>query len=151
MKSVTEFFTHKLVKGIEAKTAFLAEGKTPEEIQTSIGESFKLEGDKLKYFFNSLDIAVENMENLASIQVVSLAEDESAPEKAIKVEDHYYVPEFRNTKPAPKMAAKKSSSDGKKNKKKGPKPSPWGMSPDEEAAKKLASKNAALKAKPKKD
>lgn len=145
MKSVTEFFTHKLVKGIESKTALEAEGKTPEEIQASIGEAFKLEGDKLKHFLNSMTVATEHMENLARIQVISLNEDEAAPAKSIKIEDHHYIPDFRNLKPPPAKGLKKSESAGRKDKKKsGPRPSPWGMSPEEEAAKKLASKKAQL-------
>lgn len=151
MKSVTEFFSHKLVKGIDARTALAAEGKSPEEIESSIGESFKFEGDKLKHFINSMDLASENIENLTGVQVVTLAENESAPEKSKKIEDFYYIPEFRNSAPAPKMGAKKSKSSGKKDQKSGPRPSPWGMSPEEEAAKKLSSKNTALTAKSKKD
>jgi hypothetical protein len=94
MKSITEFPNHILVRGIEAKTALVAEGKTPEEIQASLGASFKFEGDRLKHFFNALDVAVQNA-GLHRLVVMSLAEGEKAPAKALKVEEHYYVPEFR--------------------------------------------------------
>ena len=50
MKSVTEFFNIKLNKGIAARAALLAEGKTAEEVEQSLSESFKIEGDKLKHF-----------------------------------------------------------------------------------------------------
>lgn len=139
MKSVTEFFTFKLLKGIEAKTALTAEGKSPEEVEQSIGETFKLEGDKLKYFFNSLDVASENLDKLTRVLVVSLDESEKVPPQAVKVEDHYYVPEFQKTltPTEPKQVAKGGGGNRNKGKRKdGPKSSPWGITPEELAAKK---------------
>jgi uncharacterized membrane protein YgcG len=94
MKAVTEFPSHLLNRGLEAKTALTAEGKSPEEIQASLGETFKLEGDRLKHFVNSLDVAAKNA-GLAKMMVMSLAEGEQAPAKAVQIEEHYYVPEFR--------------------------------------------------------
>jgi len=138
MKAVTEFPSFVLAKAIPTKTALTAEGKTAEEIQASIGETFKLEGDKLKHFVASLDVAAQNPTNLRRILVVSLAEGEAAPAKAVQVEEHYYVPEFL-VMSAPKPAA----TDGKGGPRRGgkpggkgaPKSSPWGMSPEEKAAK----------------
>ena len=151
MKSVTEFFTFKIVKGIDAKKALETEGKSPEEVEQSLGETFKFEGDKLKHFLNCMEVASTNMENLMSVQVVSLNEGETIPDKAVKMEEHYYVPEFKSSKPAPAKAAVKSKDGGKGGKKnKGPKPSPWGMSPEELAAKKGKGKAAETPA-PKKD
>ena len=137
MKSVTEFWIHTLNKGMTAKNALVAEGKTPEEISTSMGETFKLEGDKLKYFMGALEVAGQNQEKLSRILVVSLNEGEKAPPKAVKVEEMHYVPEFQS---APggvvtkkdKMAANKDNKKGKG----GPKESPWGLSPEQKAAKK---------------
>jgi hypothetical protein len=137
MKSVTEFWNVTLIKGINAKTALAAEGKTPEEISTSLGEKFKMEGDKLKYFVSAIEVAGQNMEKLSRILVVSLNEGEKAPAKAVKVEEMHYVPEFQA---APggvvtkkdKMAAQKDNKKGKG----GPKESPWGLSPEQKAAKK---------------
>jgi hypothetical protein len=63
MKSVTEFANFTLNKGLQAKATLLAEGKSPEEVQTSLGETFKFEGDKLKYFVNALEVAGQNAEN----------------------------------------------------------------------------------------
>src|SRR3989338_5184001 len=93
MKSTTEFPSYLLNRGIEAKTALVAEGKSPEEIQASLGGAFKLEGDRLKHFCNCLDIAAKNT-GLSRMVVISLAEGEKAPAKAVQVEEHYYVPEF---------------------------------------------------------
>lgn len=93
MKSITQFPSHLLTRGIEAKAALLAEGKTPEEIQTSLGEAFKLEGDRLKHFFNSLDFAAQNA-GLLRMMVMTLAEGEKVPPKSIAIEGHHYVAEF---------------------------------------------------------
>jgi len=144
MKSVTEFFAHKLIKGNTAKAALLAEGKTPEEIEQSIGETFKLEGDKLKFFVKSMEVAADNAEKLGRVLVFKIDEGESAPPKAVLLEEHCYVPEFQ--KAAPAAVTKKAEKGGgqkKGNKRKdGPKPSPWGISPEEVAAKKAAAKKA---------
>jgi hypothetical protein len=139
MKSVTEFASFTLNKGLTAKAALAAEGKSPEEIQTSLGETFKLEGDKLKYFVNALDIASQNQKDLKRVFVVSLAEGENAPAKAVQVEEMHYVPEFfMMAAPAPKTDAKggrggRGGRGGGRGEKKGG--SPWGMTPEEKAAK----------------
>jgi len=142
MKAVTEFPSYTLTKGITAKNALAAEGKTPEEIQASLGETFKFEGDKLKHFINAVDVAGQNGTNLKRVLVVSLNEGEATPAKSTKVEEHYYVPEFLITSaPAPKADAKGGRHGGGRGggpKGKGgggPKASPWGLSPEEKAAK----------------
>jgi len=137
MKAITEFPSHTLDKGIQAKAALAAEGKSPEEIQTSLGESFKYEGDKLKYFVNALEVAVTNKENLKRVLVLSLNEGEKAPAKAVKVEELHYVPESTVVVRPP--AAGKDGKGGRGGRKggrsDGPKSSPWGLSPEEKAAK----------------
>ena len=147
MKSVTEFFAHKLIKGNTAKAALLAEGKTPEEIELSIGETFKLEGEKLKFFVNSMEVAAENADKLGRILVFKLDEDESAPPKAVLLEEYHYVPEFQKAAKAPVTTKPEKGGGQKKKKNDGPKPSPWGLSPEEKAAKKGkgAGKKAAEK------
>lgn len=142
MKSVTEFPTFTLNKALQAKAALAAENKTPEEIQQSLGETFKYEGDKLKYFINALDVAGQNTENLKRVVVVSLNEGESAPQKALKVDELHYVPEFYVTASANASAGKGRPRRGGETKK----GSPWGLSPEEKAAKN--GKAAAKPAKP---
>lgn len=143
MRSVTEFPTHKLVEGIKIKTALAAEGKTAEEIQQNIGEKFKYEGDKLKYFLNAIECANQNMEKLSRVLVVALSEGEKAPPKAIQVDEMHYVPDF-SVAPGVAMMKKPSPGGGGKGKGKGrgPKESPWGLSPEELAAKKGGNKAA---------
>lgn len=138
MKAVTEFPSFTLTKAVAAKASLAAEGKSPEEIQTSLGETFKMEGDKLKHFVNAVNVAGQNPNNLRRVMVISLNEGEAAPAKATKVEEHYYVPEFLVTASAPKADTGRGGRPGGrggKGGKGGPKGSPWGLSPEEKAAK----------------
>jgi hypothetical protein len=139
MKAVTEFPNHTLAKGLQAKAALTTEGKTPEEIEQSMGEMFKFEGDKLKCFITALDVANDNMEKLIRIRIIKFDEGETIPPKATKIEDVHYVPVFA-TPPGKPMTEKPVFKTGAK--KTGPKSSPWGMSPEEIAAKKEASDKA---------
>ena len=140
MKSITEFASFTLNSGLKAKAALAAESKTPEEIQASLGTTFKFEGDKLKHFINAMDIATQNPTNLKRVVVISLNEGEAAPAKAVKVEETHYVPEFLlEAKPAAQKSDHKGGGRGKGfggrgggDSKKG---SPWGLSPEEKAAK----------------
>ena len=139
MKSVTEFWSFALLPGIQTKTALAAEGKTPEEIQAAIGEKHKMEGDKLKHFINAMEVASQNMEKLSRVLVVTLNEGENAPPKATKIEEHHYIPDFKvDPKPvATKVDARGGQKKGGKGKGGGgPKESPWGLSPEQKAAKK---------------
>lgn len=147
MRLVTEFASFTLVKGLSTRAALLAEGKSPEEVETSLGETFKLEGDKLKHFVNSLDVAAANADKLKRVVVLSLNEGENAPAKATKIDDVYYGPEFLAApRPAPeKTDAKGGGRGGRGGGGRGgpggrgsgaPKSSPWGMTPEEKAAKK---------------
>ena len=151
MKSVTEFANFTLNTALKTKAALAAEGKTAEEILESLGTTFKLEGDKLKHFMASLDVAAANPENLKRVLVQSAAEGETAPSKAVKVEEHYYMPEFHQTaKPASASVDAKGGKGGRGGGGKGRdgggkgKESPWGMSPEEKAAK--LNKGGAAKA-----
>lgn len=133
MKSITEFPSYILIKGLSAKDALAAAGKSPEEIQQSLGESFKFENEKLKHFVTAIDVASKNTQNLRRVLVLGFNEGETTPQKAIKVEEHYYLPEFLLTMTAkPESNSRKGGRDKGKG---GPKSSPWGLSPEEKAAK----------------
>ena len=136
MKSVTEFPVHKLTQGIKAKADLAAAGKTPEEIQASVGETFKMEGDKLKHFVNACEVAGQNLEKLARVLVVSLNEGEAAPPKALKVDEFHYVPDFMVDARKPIMTKQRPQKGGGERKGEKRKESPWGLSPEEKAAKK---------------
>ncbi|CAN5653194.1 hypothetical protein BH10BDE1_BH10BDE1_26500 [soil metagenome] len=153
MKAVTEFASFTLNAALKAKAALAAEGKSPEEIQTALGTTYKYEGEKLGFFMSALEVAAANSENLKRVLVVRLAEGERAPAKATQTEDIAIYPESLVT-----VRADKPKDDGKRGGRGGggrgggkndTKSSPWGMSPEEKAAKLEKSKasQAALAAK----
>lgn len=137
MKSITEFPHSTLQKVLAAKTALAAEGKSPEEIATAMGETLKLEGDKLKYALAAADLAA-GKNAVRRVLVASIAEGEAPPAKYQKVEDNYYLVEtLEPVKPKEQAAPSKFGRGGpRKGGQGGPKTSPWGMSPEEIAAKK---------------
>lgn len=152
MKSVTEFANVNLKQGLQAKDAFEKEGKTPEEVQTSLGEKLKMEGDKLKHFWHALTVAVAHPENLKRVLVVALGEGEREPAKATKVEEHHYVPDF-HVDPKRAQPVKDDGKGGRGGNRggqrgggkggAGPKESPWGLSEEQKKEKKLAQAAAA--------
>ena len=147
MKSITEFAQPILQKVLAAKAALVSEGKSAEEISASMGESFKLEGDKLKFILAAADL-VADKKMVRRVLVASVAEGETAPPKYQKIEENYYLVETLEPVKAPVAAApSKGGNRGgprKGGNSSGPKSSPWGASPEEIAAKKKASALAAL-------
>lgn len=143
MKLITEFSVFNLNKALALKSNLSAEGKSPEEIQENLATTYKLEGDKLKFFVNALDVASQNQTSLKRVFVATLTEGETQPAKAVQIEEHFYVPEFI-APPKPAAAAGAPGRGGKGGGRGGPggkggdkvKTSPWGMSPEEIAAKK---------------
>jgi hypothetical protein len=110
MKAITEFNVFNLKRAITLKGELSTQGKTPEEISTSIGESFKLEGDKLKAFVNSLDLVNDKTEGLKRVMVVTFAEGEAVPERFQKVDEQHFMLEYFQ---APRPPAPKEE-DGKR-------------------------------------
>lgn len=151
MKAVTEFASFTLNAALKAKAALMAEGKSPEEIQESLGATYKLEGEKLGYFITALEVAAANADDLKRVLVVRLSEGEKAPAKALQTEDIAIYPEARvQARPdKPKDDGKRGGRGGGRGGKSDTKSSPWGMSPEEKAAKlaKSQASQAALAAK----
>lgn len=147
MRTMSEFLVHVLNKGQAAKTALESEGKSEEEITTSLGETFKFKEDRLKYFMTAMDVAKNStLEKLYRVRVYKFDEGETVPENATQVDDIHFVPEenpVKPGKPAVSIKAGQKGGGGKKDRPKGPRPSPWGESPEEIAQKKEASKRAA--------
>lgn len=147
MKAMSEFPAHVLTKGLAAKAALVAEGKSEEEISTAIGEAFKFADNKLKYFLDATGVVADKTENLYRVRVVTFAEGETVPEGAVQLNEVYYIVDFftgkTGAKPVTVKAAPAGRGGGKKDQKKGPKSSPWGLSPEEIAAKKEASLRAS--------
>jgi len=145
MKSVTEFPQFTLSQALKTKTSLLGEGKTVEEIEQSLGTSFKYEGDKLKHFMTALDVAEKYPDKLKRVLVLSLADGEAVPAKATQVEQTCYLPEFFIDAPTMKPVAKKDAKGGGRPRKSGSdskKSSPWGITPEEKAAKAEKAKEA---------
>lgn len=145
MKSITEFQMATLQKFISTKTALKDAGKSDEEITAALGETLKLEGDKLKYITAAAELAA-GKPNVRRVVVTSFAEGETAPAKYQKVEEtHYLVETLETGKPAASVAPTKGGGRGGPRRGGGDKPkgSPWGASPEEVAAKKKASQEAA--------
>jgi hypothetical protein len=145
MKSITEFQPATLLKVLATKNTLTAEGKTAEEISAAIGETFKYEGDKIKYALAAAELAKDKT-SIRRVLVATFAEGEKPAPNYQQVEDTYYMVEAFNAKP---IVIEKTDSrggprrGGGNNNKGGPKGSPWGMSPEEKAAK---NKPAAPKA-----
>ncbi|MGZ3691945.1 MAG: hypothetical protein ACXVAX_10605 [Pseudobdellovibrio sp.] len=145
MKVVTEFANITLTQAIKARAALVAEGKQPEEIQATLGTTYKVEGEKLTHLVNAIEVASQNTENLKRVLVVSLSEGEKAPAKAVQVEAFHYVPEsLIAARPAQtEMKNVRGGRGGGKNRSSGPKESPWGLSAEQKAEKKASQAAAA--------
>lgn len=136
MKSISEFQSFTLQKIAAAKSQLLADGKTPEEVSAAIGETFKLEGDKLRYALTATDL-IKDKPSVRRVVIVGFAEGEAVGPKYQKVEEDYYLVDMIETRPVVHAATDKRGGPrrGGGNKPGGPKSSPWGMSPEEKAAK----------------
>ena len=93
-----------------------------------------------------MDIAAEKPEKLSRVIVSSFDEGENIPANSVKVEEIYYTSVFQKPaagiRQAPAKGDSKGQGKGRGQKKDGPKSSPWGISPEETAAKKAAAKKA---------
>jgi hypothetical protein len=114
MKSITEFASFTLSKGLKSRETLLAEGKTPEEVQAALGTSFKFEGEKLTYFLKALDVAKDNAANLKRIIILGLNEGEALPAKAVSIDNVHLLPEFLVTSPTSFEQSEKKIKNGKR-------------------------------------
>lgn len=148
MKAITEFSSFTLNKAIATHKSLTEEGKTPEEIQESLGQANKLEGEKLGYFMKAIEVAGANSTNLRRVMVARLNEGETVPPQAVQVEDIYYVPQFF-VQAAPVQVQKPGQRSARppmrSNQASGPRGSQWGLSPEEKAAKSGKKPAAAAK------
>lgn len=140
MKSVTEFPNFTLTRAFAMKAALVAQGKPVEEVQQLLGQELKFEGDRLSHFIRAMEVVDGKLEDLRRVLVLSLNEGENAPAKAVKIEDHYYLPEhYQAAKPAAtaEKGGRRGGKGGRGGGKRGdgPRSSPWGLTPEEKAAK----------------
>ncbi len=109
MKTLTEFDGFTLKRGLQKLAELEKEGKTAEEIPALITESFKYEGDKLKFFQVALEMAKARgfdgeSSRVKRVVVMTLLETEKAPQGSEKREEQTYVLELF---PAPPQERKK--------------------------------------------
>lgn len=158
MKAVTEFASFTINAATKAKAALEAEGKSAEDVQASLGTTYKCEGEKLGYLMKAIEVAATGPQNLKRVLVMKLAEGESAPPKSVAGEDGIcYVAESQVE--IRKEQPKRDERGGRGGKGRGDKgrggdrgkekSSPWGMSPEEKAAKAAKSQAAQASKTPK--
>lgn len=94
MKTITEFLGANLKNAIKLKQNLLASGKTPEELPEALGEALKIEGDRLTHILSAIEVVEKKLEDLKRVVVLSLAENEKAPNAAQKLGELYFVAEY---------------------------------------------------------
>lgn len=72
----------------------IAGGKTPEELPQALGEALKVEGDRLSFLINALEILGTKLEDLKRMVVYGLLEGEKPPGHLTQKGEHYYLVEY---------------------------------------------------------
>lgn len=85
MKTLTEFVAFSLKTAQKTKEELVAAGKTAEVLTAAMGESLKLEGDKLSHLISALDAVESKWDDLKRVVVLALNEGEAAPQNARQV------------------------------------------------------------------
>ena len=93
MKTLTEFAPITLKNALKTKQELTAAGKTAEELPAAMGETLKLEGDKLGFIMTALDLAETRLEGLKRVLVMSLAEGENKPSDGVEKDGKIYLVE----------------------------------------------------------
>jgi hypothetical protein len=96
MKTLTEFFGPHLLRALQTRAELVAGGKTPEELPAALGESLKMEGEKLQRLGIALDL-LENekkKERVKRVVVLQPAEGQKAPAGAFEREGLVYLLEY---------------------------------------------------------
>jgi hypothetical protein len=95
MKTLTEFSGFVLKDVLAKKTAWLAEGKSDEEVQTAINEQLKLDETKVSFYKNAIDMTSSRLDRVKRVVVaVRATETEKVPEAFTEREGHFYLIEF---------------------------------------------------------
>jgi hypothetical protein len=94
MRTLTEFNAIQLKNAAQAKKDLLASGKTAEELPQALGETLKIEGDKLTFILSALELLEEKPQEYKDVKRVIVAvpaEGETAPSGAKQKGEHYYT------------------------------------------------------------
>ncbi len=94
MKTITEFPSLSLKNASKVKLELIASGKTPEELPQALGETLKLEGDKLSFLMSALEMVGAKQNDLKRVVVYALNEGEKAPEGTIQKENNTFLVEY---------------------------------------------------------
>lgn len=94
MKTVTEIHSVELKSALSTFENLTKAGKTPEEISQAIGEAFKREGEKLKFFIGALETVRGRDRGLKRVVVLLPQEKDKIPEGGQKREEHVYLAEY---------------------------------------------------------
>ena len=122
MKTLTQFTSNQLKNGIQKATEFTTAGKTAEELPVAMGEEFKMEGDKLKFFMHAIDVVKTRADGLKRVVVLNFAETEKIPSSYQKRDENHYLAEYYPSleKPAKGRGGRfEGKGDGKRGKGRG--------------------------------
>jgi len=116
MKTLTEFFGPNLVRALQTRQECLAAGKTAEELPAALGESLKVEGEKLQRLCVALELIEKKHDRLKRVIVLQPAEGQKAPSGAVERDGLVYVIEFFA---APAGSAPEKKADPRDDKRRG--------------------------------
>lgn len=105
MKTLTEFPSSVLKKAAQLKAELTTGGKTPEEISQSMSETLKIEGDKLSFLMNALEVIGNKQNDLKRVVVYTLSEGEKVSGPVAQKGEHAYLAEFYPSLEKPKARA----------------------------------------------
>src|SRR4051794_10670040 len=94
MKTLTEFPCLILKTAAKTKQDLITGGKPPEELPQAMSEMLKLEGDRLGFLLNALEMVGTKFNDLKRIVVYSLAEGEKASQGTIQKGEQSYLVEY---------------------------------------------------------
>jgi hypothetical protein len=119
MKTLTEVAAPNLKNAAKVKQDLAAAGKTAEEMPQALGEALKLEGDKLNFLINAVDLVGDKQTDLKRVVVYALNEGETAPKGVQQKGEHYYMVEYYPSLNPPKAKGRGDQHEGRGGKRGG--------------------------------
>lgn len=94
MKTITEFAGPTLKSAAKVKQDLVTAGKTPEELPQALGDALKIEGEKLGFILNALEVVGARMDNLKRVVILVPTEGEKITASGVQKGDQYYRSEY---------------------------------------------------------
>lgn len=94
MKTLTEFPGMNLKNAAKVRNDLITGGKTPDDLTQALGETLKLEGDKLTFLINALEVAGPKLQDLKRVVVFAPNEGEKSIPGGIQKGQHIYLAEY---------------------------------------------------------